>query len=82
MINIKRTNKINMKKKHIERFLEFLLVGVAMGVIEDLIAVKLSTGVMIDLKILLVVTLVAIPFAAFSELIVDKEDFKFLERKK
>lgn len=70
-----------MKKKHLERFLEFLLVGVAMGIIEDLIAVKLSTGAIIDLNVLIIVTLVAIPFAAFSELIVDKEDFKFLKRK-
>lgn len=71
-----------MKKKHLERFVEFLLVGVVMGVAEDLLAVKLSTGVMIDLRVLMIVTLVAIPFAAFSELIVDKEDFKFLNRKK
>lgn len=71
-----------MNKKHVERFIEFLLVGVAMGVVEDLLAVKLSTGVMIDAKVLIIVTLVAIPFAAFSELIVDKEDFKFFKEKK
>lgn len=70
-----------MKKKELERFLEFLFAGVAMGIIEDLIAVKLSTGAIIDLNVLVIVTLVAIPFAAFSELIVDKEDFKFLKRK-
>ncbi|WP_292487641.1 hypothetical protein [Methanohalobium sp.] len=69
-----------MEKKHIERFLEFLIVGIGMGVVEDLLAVKIATGVMIDLEVILIVTLIAIPFAAFSELIVDREDFKFLKR--
>ena len=71
-----------MEKKHIERFLEFLLVGIGMGVVEDLLAVKIATGVVIDINVIIVVTLVAIPFAAFSELIVDREDFKFLKRNK
>jgi hypothetical protein len=69
-----------MDKKHIERFLEFLIVGIGMGVVEDLLAVKIATGVMIDFEVILIVTLIAIPFAAFSELIVDREDFKFLKR--
>ncbi|ADI74987.1 hypothetical protein Metev_2160 [Methanohalobium evestigatum Z-7303] len=69
-----------MEKKHVERFLEFLIVGIGMGVVEDLLAVKIATGVMIDLEVILIVTLIAIPFAAFSELIVDREDFKFLKR--
>ncbi|MFP4654540.1 MAG: hypothetical protein ACLFMM_02505 [Methanohalobium sp.] len=69
-----------MEKKHIERFLEFLIVGIGMGVVEDLLAVKIATGVVIDINVIIVVTLVAIPFAAFSELIVDREDFKFLKR--
>lgn len=71
-----------MEKKHIERFLEFLLVGIGMGVVEDLLAVKIATGVVIDFNVIIIVTLVAIPFAAFSELIVDREDFKFLKRNK
>lgn len=71
-----------MEKKHIERFLEFLLVGIGMGVVEDLLAVKIATGAVIDLNVIIIVTLIAIPFAAFSELIVDREDFKFLNRDK
>lgn len=66
------------RKKRLERFIEFLLVGVIMGVVEDLIAVRLATGEPITLKVIGVVFLVAIPFAAFSELIVDDTDF--LER--
>lgn len=64
-----------MKRVHVERFLEFLVIGVLMGVAEDLIAVKLATGASIDTGIIAVVFLVAIPFAAFSELVVDRKDF-------
>lgn len=71
-----------MKRKHLNRILEFFVVGVFMGVLEDLIAVKLSTGISIDFRIIGIITLVAIPFAIFSELIVDRKDFEFLKRKK
>lgn len=63
-----------MDNERVERFLEFLVIGVVMGVFEDLIAVKLSTGATIDPKLTVIVLVVAIPFAAFSELVVDKED--------
>ncbi len=49
-----------------------------MGVIEDLIAVKVSTGASLTIDVLLIVTVVAIPFAAFSELVVDRADFQFV----
>ncbi len=51
-----------------------------MGVIEDLIVVKLSTGEPITWKILGIITLVAIPFAAIGELIVDR--IELIPRKK
>jgi hypothetical protein len=60
-----------MERQRAERFLEFLLVGVVMGGIEDLIAVKLATGAKLQPETILVVIAVAVPFAAFSELIVD-----------
>lgn len=69
-----------MRNKHLERFLEFLIIGVALGVTEDLLAVKLSTGAMIDLETVGIVVMVAVPFAAFSELIVDRADFRFIEK--
>ncbi len=53
------------------RILEFFIIGVVAGIIEDLIAVKAATGTVIDIKILGIVTLVAIPFAVLSELVVD-----------
>jgi len=64
-----------MEHEHLERFLEFLVVGVVMGIVEDLIAVKLTTNATIDLRIIWIVILVALPFAAFSELIIDRRDF-------
>ncbi len=59
-------------------YLEFLVIGVVMGVIEDLIAVKVSTGASLTINVLLIVMIVAIPFAAFSELVVDRADFQFV----
>lgn len=55
-----------------ELFLEFLSFGVAMGIIEDVIAIKVTTGETITLQIFAIVILVALPFAVFSELIVDR----------
>lgn len=68
-----------MERKHVERFFEFLTIGVLMGVIEDLIAISLVTNEPVNPKMILVVLLVAVPFAAFSELIVDHEDFEVTE---
>jgi hypothetical protein len=67
-----------MNRDQVERFTEFLVIGVAMGVIEDLIAVKLATGEVIDMRMIGIVFLVAIPFAAFSEMVVDGEEFPLL----
>lgn len=58
----------------LEIFLEFLIFGVIMGIVEDLIVVTLVTGGSITLRTVLIVILVAIPFAAIGELIVDRVD--------
>lgn len=68
-----------MNREQIERFTEFLIIGVAMGTVEDLIAVKLATGATIEPRMIGVIVLVAIPFAAFSEMIVDGDEFRLLE---
>jgi hypothetical protein len=64
-----------MKKKKYLRVIEFLVVGVAMGLIEDLIAVRLATDASIDWQVVWVVLLVAIPFAFISEVVVDHPKF-------
>lgn len=57
------------------RFIEFFLVGVVMGIIEDVLAVWLSTGEQITFRVIWIVFLVALPFAIISEYIVDHPKF-------
>ena len=64
----------NHLKKKLELFFEFLIFGVIMGIAEDLIAIRITTDAVFDLRIIWVVTLITIPFAIFGELIVDKKD--------
>ena len=58
-----------------EIFVEFFIFGVLIGIVEDLIAIFISTGEPITPKIIMIASLVAVPFAGFSELIVDRFDF-------
>lgn len=67
------------RKQRLERFIEFLVIGVALGIIEDMIAIMLITGESFNLRMLGIVVMVAVPFAAFSELIVDSDDYKITE---
>ncbi|MFB6076006.1 MAG: hypothetical protein ABEK17_02580 [Candidatus Aenigmatarchaeota archaeon] len=71
-----------MKREHMNRIAEFLLIGIFMGVTEDLLAVKLTTGANLDFRVIGIVILVSLPFAVFSELVVDKEDFTFFKKNK
>lgn len=73
-----------MKRSKKIRILEFLLIGVIMGVAEDLIAVSLSTGESISWRVIAIVVMVAIPFAFISEVVVDHPLFweKLWPRKK
>lgn len=63
-----------MNIKRLEVFLEFLIFGVVMGVIEDIIAIKFATDELITFETIVIITLVAIPFAIIGELIVDRKD--------
>lgn len=51
--------------------MEFLVFGVIMGITEDIIAVKVATGASITMHTVVVITIVAIPFAIIGELLVD-----------
>ena len=61
-----------MDRERLEVFLEFLIFGLAMGILEDLIAVKLATGETITWRMAGIVILLTIPFAVIGELIVDR----------
>lgn len=65
----------------LNRFLEFFLVGIVLGVTEDLIAIFLVTNEPIDFRVFWIAFFVAFPFAVFSELIVDHDKFKGLMKK-
>jgi hypothetical protein len=71
-----RKNTITMKTDKIERFLEFIVVGILFGTVEDLVAVKLATGAEFNPEMILIVVGVTIPFAAFSELYVDHPEIR------
>lgn len=65
---------IRVRKKTL-RIIEFLLIGVAVGLVEDLIAVKAVSGEPITIHVIGTVLLVAVPFAILSELVVDHPRF-------
>jgi len=67
--------------RRLEIFIEFLVFGVIMGVVEDLIAITLVTGATITWRSILIIILVAIPFAVVGELIVDRMEFPRKKRK-
>ena len=67
--------------RRLEIFIEFLVFGVIMGVVEDLIAITLVTGATITWRSILIIILVAVPFAAIGELIVDRIEFPRKKRK-
>jgi hypothetical protein len=65
---------IHLHKKTL-RIVEFLVIGVLFGLIEDLIAVRAVSDVMITPRVIFIILAVAIPFAIVSELIVDHPRF-------
>ena len=68
------------RRDKLERFTEFLIFGLILGVTEDMIAVRLVTGESFTLRMLGLVVMVTIPFAAFSELVVDSDEYKITEK--
>jgi len=63
------------RRQRLIRFVEFLVIGVIMGLVEDLLAVALATDAPINGQVILIVLAVAIPFAIVSELVVDHPRF-------
>lgn len=70
-----------MNPKKIELVFEFLIFGIVIGIVEDLLAVKLTTGEPITFKMIGVIILIAIPFAILGEIFADKVDFVKIYRK-
>ncbi len=71
-----------MKKwKRIEVVFELLIFGIFVGILEDLIAIKLATGDPITWKVVGIVVVVAIPFAFLGEVVFDNIDFSEIFRR-
>ncbi len=66
---------MSSKRRLFVRFLEFFVIGVVFGLGEDLLAIKITTGASINAKMVWLTLLIALPFAVFTELIVDHPDF-------
>ncbi len=63
------------KRDRILQFVEFLVIGILVGLAEDLLAIFFATDAKISWRVTWIVLLVAIPFAVLSELIVDHPRF-------
>jgi len=71
------------KQDKVLRIIEFFVVGILIGLTEDLLAIKFATDAKITFHVVLIVLLVAIPFAMLSELLVDHPRFwEFFSLKK
>ena len=70
-----------MNPKRIEVFFEFLIFGIIIGITEDILAIKLTTGEPITARMIGIIVLIAIPFAFLGEVIADRVDFIHLYKK-
>jgi len=59
----------------VEIVFELLVFGIAIGIAEDIIAIKLATNHPITWKVVGIVVVVAIPFAILGEVIFDRINF-------
>ncbi len=64
-----------MKHFSFRRLAEFFIIGIILGIIEDLIAIWLITGQGITWSVFGVIIAVAVPFAFFNEIVADHPDF-------
>lgn len=64
------------KSRIIVRLIEFFILGVVMGISEDLIAIRLATEAEITWHVFKTAFLVAIPFAVISEIVADSKIFR------
>jgi len=73
---------VRPKTKHhiFARLTEFFILGVIMGISEDLIAIYFATEAKITWHVFRVAFLVALPFAVISELVVDLKIFRRIFR--
>lgn len=54
---------------------ELLVFGIIIGIVEDIVAIKLATDQPITWNVIGIIVLVAIPFAVLGEVVFDRIDF-------
>jgi len=64
-----------MNHKRLETAFEFLIFGIVIGIVEDLLAVVLTTGQPITWTMIGIIVLIAVPFAFLGEYISYKVNF-------
>ena len=57
------------------------MFGIVLGVVEDILAVKIISGEPITFRVVGIIVLIAIPFAIIGEIFVDRIDFVSLYKK-
>lgn len=67
--------EIDKKWHRMEIFFELLIFGIIIGITEDLVAIKLATNAPITPRVILILILIAIPFAIIGEVIFDRINF-------
>jgi hypothetical protein len=70
------------KRRILTRLVEFFVIGLLMGLIEDLLAIHFATDAKITWEVVKIAFLVALPFAFISEILVDFGVFRRVFRKK
>lgn len=63
--------KLNFKL----RILEFIVAGLILDLVENIISIKLTTGADITLNVFWVALMVVVPFAIITEIIIDHPSF-------
>jgi hypothetical protein len=57
------------------RIAEFIVAGLALDLLENIISIKLTTGAAITKEVFITALLVVIPFAIVTEIIIDHPKF-------
>ncbi len=63
--------KVNTKL----RIVEFIIAGLIVDTVENIVSIKLSTGARITKEVLITTFLVVIPFAILTEIVIDHPQF-------
>ena len=76
-----KRKKSDRKWHRMEVMFELLLFGIIFGIIEDVLAIKLTTGESITWRMIGIVILIAVPFAIIGEVIFDNVNFAKIFKK-